>query len=92
MKHAKGLRYNKHPFIDRQIYKNYKRVACFSVSIFLTHYFDFKNTDTQRILRSMVSGQLPEWTQSRMDTIPSGHNPKWTPSRINIIPNEHNPE
>ena len=47
----------------------------------------------------MVSGQLPEWTQSRkhnpewtqsrMDTIPNGHNPEWTPSRMDTIPNEH---
>ena len=22
----------------------------------------------------------PEWTQSRMDTIPNGHNPEWTQS------------
>ena len=34
----------------------------------------------------------PEWTQSRMDTIPNGHNPEWTPSRMDTIPNGHNPE
>ena len=39
-----------------------------------------------------VSGQLPEWTQSRMDTIPKGHNPEWTQSRMDAIPNGHNPE
>ena len=49
-----------------------------------------------------VSGQLPEWTQSRktqsrktqsrMDTIPNGHHPEWTQSRMDTIPNGHNPE
>ena len=34
----------------------------------------------------------PEWTQSRMDTIPNGHNPEWTQSRMDTIPNEHHPE
>ena len=34
----------------------------------------------------------PEWTQSRMDTIPNGHNPEWTPSRKDTIPKGHNPE
>ena len=34
----------------------------------------------------------PEWTQSRMDTIPNGHNPEWTPSRMDTIPKGHNPE
>ena len=34
----------------------------------------------------------PEWTPSRMDTIPNGHHPEWTPSRMDTIPNGHNPE
>ena len=34
----------------------------------------------------------PEWTQSRMDTIPNGHNPEWTQSRKDTIPKGHNPE
>ena len=40
----------------------------------------------------MVSGQLPEWTQSRMGTIPNGHNPKSTQSGMDKIPIGHNPE
>ena len=49
-----------------------------------------------------VSGQLPEWTQSRktqsrrtqsrMDTIPNGHYPEWTQSRMDTIPKGHHPE
>ena len=39
----------------------------------------------------------PEWTPSRMDTIPNGHNPEWTQSRMaqsrmDTIPNGHHPE
>ena len=32
----------------------------------------------------------PEWTPSRMDTIPNGHNPEWTQSRMDTIRNGHN--
>ena len=39
-----------------------------------------------------VSGHNPEWTPSRMDTIPNGHHPEWTPSRMDTIPKGHNPE
>ena len=31
----------------------------------------------------------PEWTQSRMETIPIGHHPEWTQFRMDTIPNEH---
>ena len=34
----------------------------------------------------------PEWTQSRMDTIPNGHNPERTQSRTDTIPNGLDPE
>ena len=34
----------------------------------------------------------PEWTPSRMDTIPNGHHSEWTQSRMDTIPNGHNPE
>ena len=34
----------------------------------------------------------PEWTQSRMNTIPNEHNPKWTRSRMDTIPNGPDPE
>ena len=55
----------------------------------------FKSSETGSTMR--VSGQLPEWTQSRktqsqMDTIPNGHNPEWTQPRMDTIPNGHNPE
>ena len=36
-------------------------------------------------------GHNPEWTPSRMDTIPNGHNPEWTQSRMDTIPHEHLP-
>ena len=62
-------------------------------------------TDSKVVLgwiTNSVSGQLPEWTQSRktqsrrtqsrMDTIPNGHNPEWTQSRMDTIPNGHHPE
>ena len=39
-----------------------------------------------------VSGQLPEWTQSRMDAIPNVPHPEWTQSRMDTIPKGHNPE
>ena len=44
------------------------------------------------VLEKGVSGQLPEWTPSQMDTIPNGHNSEWIPSRIDPIPNEPHPE
>ena len=49
-----------------------------------------------------VSGQLPEWTQSRktqfrrtqsrMVTTQNGHHPEWTPPRMDTTPNGHHPE
>ena len=55
---------------------------------YLVHFRKYQ----QYYMRCMVSGQLPEWTQSRMDTIPNGHHPEWTQSRMDTIPNGHNPE
>ena len=37
-------------------------------------------------------GHNPEWTPSRIDSIPNGHYLKRTPSRMDTIPNGHHPE
>ena len=34
-------------------------------------------------------GNHPEWTPSRMGTIPNGHNPEWTQSKMDSILNTH---
>ena len=47
---------------------------------------------TQSRMDTIPNGHNPDWTQSRMDTIPNGHNPEWTQSRMDTIPNGHNPE
>ena len=47
---------------------------------------------TQSRMDTIPNGHNPEWTQSRMDTIPNGHNPEWTQSRMDTIPNGHHPE
>ena len=49
---------------------------------------------------TILKGHNPEWTRSRLDTIPNGHdpewtgwhNPEWTPSQMVTIPNGHDPE
>ena len=47
---------------------------------------------TQSRMDTIPNGHHPEWTPSRMDTIPNGHHPKWAPSRMDTIPKGHNPE
>ena len=61
MKHK--LQYNEHALTDRHICKNYERLVCFSVRIFLKHYFDFKNTDyTANIAKYKSSASWPSGT------------------------------
>ena len=66
------------------------------VPLELTNFKNKQINYEMSYLFDWVSGQLPEWTPSQMDTIPNGTisngyhpalpNPEWTQSRMNTIP------
>ena len=43
-------------------------------------------------LGTIPNGRNPKWAQSRMGSVPNGHRPEWAPSRMGTVPNGHRPE
>ena len=86
-------------YIDAQILGNLSATSKLvtKMTVDTGFYFEISLTWNHRYPDSCPNGHHPEWTPSRMntipkDTIPNGHNPEWAPSRMDTISNGHHPE